>query len=84
MSKKLQTSKNIELTHKLIEYLLQGEDVPELPQNVSFVPFSKTDKKLNKANTELLESLSQEEKPLAIAQEPQNKKDSWKIIPVNF
>lgn len=84
MSKKIQTEKNIELTHKLIEYLIKGENVPKLPDDVSFVPFSNTDKKLNQANGELLEKISSDEKPVAIAKEPKNKKDSWIITPVNF
>lgn len=84
MSKKMQTSKNIDLTQKLIEYLVKGKNVPELPDDVSFVPFSKTDRKLNKANKELLEKISKEEKPVAIAEEPKTNKESWKIIPVNF
>ncbi len=83
MSKKMQTTKNIDLTHTLIEYLVKGRDVPELPQDVSLVPFSNSDQKLNKANEELLENLSKE-KPVAIAEEPKTKKESWKIIPVNF
>lgn len=84
MSKKMQTSKNIELTHKLINYLVKGKNVPDLPQDVSFVPFSKTDKKLNSANEKLLEALSKEDKPIVIAEEPNTSKESWKITPVNF
>lgn len=84
MSKKLQTSKNIALTHKLIKYIVKGKNVPELPEDVSFVPFSKNDKKLNKANEELLKSLSKEEKPVVKAEEPKTDKGTWKIIPVNF
>lgn len=85
MSKKIQTSKNIELTHKLIAYLVKGKNVPELPEDVSFVPFSKTDQKLNHANEELLlEILYKEGKPVAIAEEPKTDKETWKIIPANF
>ena len=84
MSKKIQTSKNIDLTQKLIEYLVKGKNVHELPDNVSFVQFSKSDKKLNEANEELLKNISNEDKPVAIAEEPKNKKDSWIITPVNF
>jgi len=84
MSKKLQTAKNIELTHKLIQYLVKGKSVPKLPQDVSFVPFSKTDKKLNQVNEELLGSLYQEDKPVIRAEEPETNKGVWKLIPVNF
>lgn len=84
MSSKLQTIKNIELTQKLIQYLVEGKDVPQLPEDVSFVPFSNSDLKLNEANEKLLENLSIEENPIAIAQEPKSSKEQWKIIPVNF
>lgn len=84
MSNKIQTEKNIDLTQKLIEYLVKGKDVPELPQDVSFVPFSKTDKELNKANEELLVNLSDKDQPLVRAEEPESKNQPWKIIPVNF
>ena len=84
MSKKVQTSKNIVLTHKLINYIVKGKNVPELPENVCFVPFSKNDEKLNEANEELLMSLSGEDKPVVKAEEPKSSKGDWKIIPVNF
>ena len=84
MSKKVQTDKNIDLTQKLIKYLVKGKNVPDLPQDVSFVPFSKTDKRLNEANEELLKNLSNDEKPVVIAKEPQTNKGSWELIPVNF
>ncbi len=84
MGTKLQTEKNIDLTHKLIDYLVNGKAVPELPQDVSFVPFSKTDKKLNKVNNELLVAISKQEKPVAIAEEPKSSAEPWKITPVNF
>ena len=84
MSKKVQISKNLELTQKLLKYLVKGKDVPELPQDVSFVPFSNTDKRLNKANKELLDSLSKEDKPVVMAEEPKSAKDSWKLTPINY
>lgn len=83
MSKKVQTAKNIDLTHKLIEYLVKGKNIPDLPGDVSFVPFSKTDKKLNQANEELLRIISKD-KPVAIAEEPLNNNAPWVITPVNF
>ena len=84
MSNKVQTSKNIELTQKLIRFLINGKNVREFPEDVSFVPFSQTDAKLNKANEELLESIAQQEQPVAKAEEPKTGKSSWKITPVNF
>ncbi|MDO8658629.1 MAG: hypothetical protein Q7K55_07835 [Candidatus Levybacteria bacterium] len=83
MSNKLQTSKNIELTGKLLDYLSSGKNSPNLPEDVSIVPFSKNNKKLNSANEKLVEILSKE-KPVAIAEEPKTEKQDWKIIPVNF
>lgn len=84
MSKNKQTSKNIDLTHKLIEYLVKGKNVPDLPKDASFVPFSNTDVKLNEANDELLENISKLEKPVIKAEEPKTKKGAWNLIPVNF
>jgi len=84
MSKKAQTSKNIELTHKFISYLLTAKSVPKLPEDVSFVPFSKFDSKLNTANEELLHILTKDESPVARVEEPKVNNGDWKIIPVNF
>lgn len=84
MTKKIQTSKNIDLTQKFIEYLLKGDNVPNLPENISFVPFSKNDIELNKANEELLESLIKDKNPVAKVEEPTSSKEAWKITPVNF
>ncbi len=84
MSNKAQTSKNIELTHKFISYLLTAKSIPNLPEDISFVPFSKIDSKLNSANEKLLESLTKEESPVARVEESKVNNGSWKIIPVNF
>lgn len=84
MSNRMQTTKNIELSGKLMAYLVKGKNVPELPQDVSFVPFSSTDKKLNEANGELLDSISKGDKPVVIANEPKTSKGVWELIPVNF
>lgn len=84
MSNKVQSLKNIQLTHKLLNYLVHGKNIPNLPNDVSFVPFSQNDQKLNKANEELLEELKKENKPVVIAEEPKKTSGAWKIIPVNF
>ncbi|MEK7502244.1 MAG: DUF5647 family protein [Patescibacteria group bacterium] len=84
MSKKKQTQKNIDLTQKLLDYLVSTPKLSKLPKDVSFVPFSKKDENLNKANEELLESLVKEEKPVVKAQEPKTSKGNWTITPVNF
>lgn len=82
MSTKLQTKKNIELTYKLMKFLLKGKNLPDLPKDVSFVPFSKIDAKLNRENEELVNILINEGKPVVRAEEMKNNK--WKIIPLNF
>ena len=84
MSIKKQTEKNIKLTNKLIAFLMRGKNVPKLPHDVSFVPFSKSDKELNKFNEKLLKEISNKEEHVVIAEEPKNSKDGWKLIPVNF
>ena len=84
MSNKTQTSKNIGLTHEFISYLLTAKSIPNLPKDISFVPFSKIDSKLNSANEELLESLIKEESPVARVEEPKTINGNWKITPVNF
>lgn len=82
MTKKIQADKNIDLTFKFMNYFTHGKNIPETPDNVSFVPFSKNDKELNIANEELLSLLLKESKPVAKAQEVS--KDKWIITPVNF
>lgn len=84
MSTKSQTTKNIDLIYKLMEYLLKARDVPKLPKDVSFVPFSKGDKRLNRANEELLKNLTKEGKPVVKAEELTDSKQGWKITPINF
>ena len=84
MSTKMQTVKNIDLTEKLIAYIMKAKNLPNLPQDVSFVPLSKSDNSLNDANEKLLESLTKEDKPVAIAEELKGGKYSWKITPANF
>ena len=84
MSTKTQTVKNIDLTEKLIAYIMKGKDLPSLPKDVSFVPFSKTDKKLNRANEELLNVLYKEGKPVVVAEEMKTGNGAWKITPANF
>ena len=84
MSNKIQTSKNIDLVNKLMQYLINGKNIPDLPDDVSFVPYSRSDKKLNNANEKLTKNLSKQNKPVATAQEPKTSGSEWKITPVNF
>lgn len=84
MSTQIQTSKNIDLTHSLMDYIINSKNLVDLPQNVTFIPFSKHDKKLNAENEKLLELLKTQDTPIAIAQEPLNSKARWIITAVNF
>lgn len=84
MSKKMQTEKNIKLTNKLIQFLIKGKNIPDIPQDVSFVPFSSTDKELNRINEKLLKDIYNKDKPVVKAEESKNNKGDWNLIPVNF
>ena len=84
MSKKQQAQKNLNLTVKLTDYLAGN---PEMDKHVwgsgvSLVTFSATDKKLNTANQELVESLLEEGKKVVKAQETKNSKQPWKFTSV--
>lgn len=84
MSTQIQTSKNIDLTYSLIDYIVNSKNLAALPNNVTFIPFSKHDKELNAENEKLLESLKTQDTPVAIAQEPRTPKEIWTITAVNF
>lgn len=84
MSNKAQTSKNLDLTFRFLESTSMGTGVNALPNDVSIVPFSNSDKKLNTANEKLIDALNSEGNPVAIAHEPTSKGENWKITPVNF
>lgn len=84
MSQKTQSEKNIKLTHKFISYLLNADNLPDFPKDISFVPFSNEDIQLNKANEQLLSNLISSETPVAKVEEPEDDHKTWKIIPINF
>ncbi len=75
MSKKLQTSKNILLTQKLLDYL----QTVKYKKGYSFVVFSKDDKNLNNANRKLVEGLKKEGKKIIEAAETGNRKSPWHL-----
>lgn len=82
MSKKQQAVKNMDLTVKLTDYLATH---PEDSKNfyasgASVVPFSATDKKLNKVNDELVKDLLEEGKKVVKAKETKDKKNPWEFI----
>ncbi len=76
MSSKIQTSKNILLTQKLLDYL----QTVEYKKGYSFVVFSKNDQELNNANRKLAEGLKKEGKKIIKAEETGNKKSPWHLI----
>lgn len=84
MSNKKQTSKNLDLTNKLFDYLLKSNALLHFPKNASVVPFSKNNKKLNKENETLIENLKEEGRPIIIAREPKTKSASWKLTPLSY
>ena len=81
MSKKQQAQKNLNLTVKLTDYLAGNPEMDKYVwgSGVSLVTFSATDKKLNNANQELVESLLEEGKKVVKAQETKNSKQPWKF-----
>jgi hypothetical protein len=81
MSTRTQTTKNLDLVYKLMSYLVEDKNMSDLPDNVSYVPFSQSDKSLNKANEKLLKKILEEGNPVVKAEQVNN---SWKITPVNF
>lgn len=76
MSKKIQTSKNILLTQKLLDYL----QTASYKKGYSFVVFSKNDQELNTANEKLAEGLRKEGKKIIKARETGDKKSPWQLI----
>lgn len=76
MSNKIQTSKNILLTQKLLDYL----QTVRYKKGYSFVVFSKDDQRLNNANRKLAEGLKKEGKKIIKAEETGNKKSPWNLI----
>jgi len=75
MSKKTQTTKNIELTQKLLDYLSSNK----IRKGYSFVVFSKDDQKLNKANEKLASDLQKKGTKIVKAKETDDKKDPWHL-----
>ena len=76
MSKKIQTSKNILLTQKLLDYL----PTVSYKKGYSFVVFSKNDQELNNANEKLAESLKKDGKKIIKATETGDNNSPWRLI----
>ena len=82
MSKKQQAIKNMDLTAKLADYINLHPEASNkvFVSGASVVPFSATNKELNKLNEELARDLLQEGKQVVRAQESKAKKEPWKFI----
>lgn len=83
MSTKMQTKKNLKLSEKLAEFLVNHPEASEkLPKDASFVTFSAQDNNLNKVNKKLIDELLEEGKRVIKAQETKDSKTPWKFTSV--
>lgn len=82
MSKKKQLEKNIELSNKFTSYV---ENKPDIASKISsssqYVVLSADDKELNVMNESIIESLLKQGKKVVKAQETNNPKAPWKLLP---
>lgn len=81
MSKKQQAEKNLKLSVKLADFIVDHPNA--IISDASVVPFSAGDQKLNRANEGLVEELLEEGKPVVKAQETKDSKTPWNFIPVS-
>lgn len=83
MSKATQTSKNLALTQKFLNYLISAKDLPNyLSYSNTYIIFSADDQELNKLNTKLLEDVLAEGKNVIKVEETGNKKSPWSFVQV--
>jgi hypothetical protein len=83
MSTKTQAEKNLKLSEKLADFLVNHPEVSKkLPDDASFVTFSAGDKNLNEVNKKLIKELLEEGKRVVKAQETNNEKHPWNFYPV--
>jgi hypothetical protein len=74
MSRKLQISKNLELSGKLMDFLI---DNPTKEQGASYIVISRNDNNLNRANLDLGKSLINKGKQVIKAIETGKKSNPW-------
>ena len=80
MTKRAITKKNLQLTGKLMKYLVDHPEVDDkLPDDASFVLFTHADKKLNAINAKLAQSLAQSGTAVVKAMETKDKQHPWKF-----
>ena len=84
MSKTKQATKNLQLTQKLLDFIvLHSKDLPAfITKSSTYVVFSNTDKELNKLNTKLLKEMQAEGKNVIKAEETGNKANPWNFVQV--
>ena len=78
MSTKLQITKNIELSEKLLDYLSHNPQ-SNIHKNVSYIIVTKEDEELNKLNLSMVDSLIKEGKKVVKALETNDKSFPWKF-----
>lgn len=84
MTKQLQRKKNFDLAEKLADFLVKNPDpLGDTPKNTSYVVLSSADKKLNKENERLIQSVLEEGKYVVKAQQTTDKHNPWKFTPVS-
>lgn len=80
MTKAKQAKLNMNLTVKVANFIADNPDVlKKLPDDASFVVFSKKNKKLNEQNTKLLTSLRKKGETIIEVYETEDKKSPWKF-----
>lgn len=80
MSKKVQIQKNLQLSSKVAQYILDHPEVlNNIPEYSSYVVFS-NDIPLNKANDKLVKSLQNEGKSVIKVVMTDNSKSPWQFI----
>lgn len=83
MSIKTQASKNLKLSEKLAQFLVNHPKATEkFPKNASFVTFSAQDKNLNKVNKQLINELLEEGKKVIKAEETNDRKLPWRFTAI--
>lgn len=82
MSKNKQIEKNLQLSGELMEYLADNPSQSPTKKwgSVSFVVLTKNDDKLNKFNSQLIDSLLDEGKKVVKAVQTSDKKHPWTFL----
>lgn len=80
MTKTMQLDKNLKLTSKLAEYIVENpKAVADLPSEASYVVFSASDKKLNELNKKLFKNIAKSGQQVVKAEQTKSKTIPWKF-----